>query len=267
MDYGAPPRQYSQPEPRRPARRAGDWTGPSRITLPARTRRALSDRHAAPPAASPARSNSTFSNNYARVGPVVAEYSSPATTTITGSSFVNNNSSVGAVTFLRNSIFANQGENCSPSSGYVIATYNFSSDHSCDQAFSDPSNVRGVDPKLAPLVDNGGPTKTHALLSGSPAIDAGGTSAIGCLATDQRGVQRPQGRACDIGAFEVALSPVPAAHLVVPTVVGVVGAGPARHTEAPGAGPGTNPKPPAHLAPAIGTPPISPTPRAQPDRR
>ena len=57
-----------------------------------------------------------------------------------------------------------------------------------------------VDPKLGPLQDNGGPTMTHALLFGSPAIDAGGDAS--CPATDQRGVSRPQGIACDIGAFE-----------------------------------------------------------------
>ncbi len=56
------------------------------------------------------------------------------------------------------------------------------------------------DPKLGALQDNGGSTKTMALLKGSAAIDAGvdGT----CLSTDQRGVLRPQGPHCDIGAYE-----------------------------------------------------------------
>ena len=49
------------------------------------------------------------------------------------------------------------------------------------------------------LADNGGPTLTHALVAGSPAIDAAGDSG---LETDQRGVTRPQGRADDIGAVE-----------------------------------------------------------------
>jgi CSLREA domain-containing protein len=57
-------------------------------------------------------------------------------------------------------------------------------------------------PDLGPLQDNGGPTETMALLPGSPAIDAGSNS--GCPATDQRGVPRPQGPACDIGAYESA---------------------------------------------------------------
>lgn len=60
-----------------------------------------------------------------------------------------------------------------------------------------------VDPVLGALTDNGGPTATFALLAGSPAIDAADTPA-GCgFAVDQRGIVRPQGPACDIGAFEL----------------------------------------------------------------
>ncbi len=57
---------------------------------------------------------------------------------------------------------------------------------------------------LGPLADNGGPTQTMALLTGSPAIDAASPTvcATETLGIDQRGVARPQGRACDIGAFE-----------------------------------------------------------------
>jgi len=55
---------------------------------------------------------------------------------------------------------------------------------------------------LSPLGNNGGPTQTHALPAGSPAIDASPADA-GCEAADQRGVTRPQFAACDIGAFEV----------------------------------------------------------------
>jgi hypothetical protein len=60
-----------------------------------------------------------------------------------------------------------------------------------------------IDPKLAPLAINGGATKTHALLQGSPAIDRGPSSSVGGLpGFDQRGVLRPQGLAFDVGAFE-----------------------------------------------------------------
>jgi len=62
---------------------------------------------------------------------------------------------------------------------------------------------------LEPLEDNGGPTMTHALLPGSVAIDQ--IPEVACLddedlalAADQRGVARPQGLACDVGAFEYA---------------------------------------------------------------
>jgi hypothetical protein len=58
---------------------------------------------------------------------------------------------------------------------------------------------------LGPLADNGGPTQTHALLPSSPAIDAGDNN--GCPPTDQRGVARPSGLACDIGAYEVEGEP------------------------------------------------------------
>ena len=57
-----------------------------------------------------------------------------------------------------------------------------------------------LDPHIGSLADNGGPTLTHALLPGSPAIDAAGPA---CLPYDQRGVPRPQGPACDIGAYEL----------------------------------------------------------------
>jgi uncharacterized repeat protein (TIGR01451 family) len=67
--------------------------------------------------------------------------------------------------------------------------------------FSGTGDAHGVDPKLAPLADNGGPTRTEALLAGSPAINAGDPAL--CPATDQRGVTRPQEGACDAGAFEL----------------------------------------------------------------
>ncbi len=65
----------------------------------------------------------------------------------------------------------------------------------------DPSgNIYGRDPLLGPLVNNGGLTLSHALLPGSPALDAGNSS--GAPGTDQEGLSRPQGQNVDIGAFE-----------------------------------------------------------------
>lgn len=57
-----------------------------------------------------------------------------------------------------------------------------------------------ADPMLDPLASNGGPTNTQALRAGSAAINAGAE----CAPADQRGVPRPQGAACDIGAYEFA---------------------------------------------------------------
>ena len=55
------------------------------------------------------------------------------------------------------------------------------------------------DPLLGPLADNDGGTQTHALRPGSWAIDATKYT----LTTDQRGISRPAGANCDIGAFEM----------------------------------------------------------------
>lgn len=75
------------------------------------------------------------------------------------------------------------------------------------------TDVLRRDPRLGSLADNGGPTRTHALRAGSPAIDAWpvlrGTTRTGCPATDQRGVRRPAAGAghdplrCDIGSVEM----------------------------------------------------------------
>jgi hypothetical protein len=61
--------------------------------------------------------------------------------------------------------------------------------------------VNVPDPMLGPLQDNGGPTETHALLPGSPAINQ--IPGAACeVTTDQRGQPRPVGDGCDVGSFE-----------------------------------------------------------------
>lgn len=70
-------------------------------------------------------------------------------------------------------------------------------------------NITGLDPNLGPLDYNMGSTKTHALLTGSPAIDAGDNQT--CAPTDQRGIARPQDgddddqAVADIGSFELII--------------------------------------------------------------
>lgn len=68
-------------------------------------------------------------------------------------------------------------------------------------------NKTGQNPKLGSLQNNGGSTSTHALLPGSPALNAGNPAGCtdelgGPIRRDQRGVARPHGTACDIGAYE-----------------------------------------------------------------
>jgi Ca2+-binding RTX toxin-like protein len=68
------------------------------------------------------------------------------------------------------------------------------------------TSTNPIDPLLSPLQDNGGSTFTHALLPGSPAIDAANPFAN--VRIDQRGVSRPQGNGFDIGAFEAISTPI-----------------------------------------------------------
>ncbi|HEY7150232.1 MAG TPA: choice-of-anchor Q domain-containing protein, partial [Solirubrobacterales bacterium] len=100
----------------------------------------------------------------------------------------------------RNSIIAlNHGAN-GPDCGTPTPTggHNIEGGTSCD--FTTGGDLQNTDPLLGQLADNGGPTQTLALLRHSPAIGAGNDAT--CPATDQRGVPRPQGGHCDIGAFE-----------------------------------------------------------------
>lgn len=149
------------------------------------------------------------------------------TVTVTNSTIVTNtaagagsgggiNNLGGAVT-VKNTIVADNAEdNCG--GAITSAGHNLEDADTCD--FDAAGDQANTDPMLEPLADNGGSTPTHALLSGSPAIDAGDDAA--CPATDQRGVSRPadgdlDGTAiCDIGAFEYA----PTIHtLYLPVVV------------------------------------------------
>jgi CSLREA domain-containing protein len=151
-------------------------------------------------------SNSTFSGNSANSGGVLGNN---GIATVTNSTFSGNSASSAGVivndtginnTFhLRNTIIANSlsGGDCTTPPDTNIN--NLIEDGSCSPALSG-------DPNLGPLQDNGGPTHTMALLSGSPAIDAGDDTS--CPATDQRGITRPQGPHCDIGAFEVEVQSI-----------------------------------------------------------
>ena len=134
--------------------------------------------------------NVTFSDNVAQPGNNV-QFTAPA---ISGGLFLQ----AGGMN-LKNSILSNSispfGTDC-----FSLGTVN-----QTNNLIESPGNCGAptvtADPKLGPLQDNSGPTETMALQTGSPAIDAGDDA--NCPATDQRGLPRPQGSHCDIGAYEL----------------------------------------------------------------
>jgi hypothetical protein len=131
--------------------------------------------------------NNTFALNDAQAGtglPNGTSYGGGIYSTNGGTTLVN--------TILTNGSFS---ANCFGT--LLDSGHNLSSDSSCN--FSAAGSLNNTDPKLAQLDNYGGPTPTMALLSGSPAIDGGGSP---FPSTDQRGHARPFGPAPDIGAFE-----------------------------------------------------------------
>jgi CSLREA domain-containing protein len=145
--------------------------------------------------------NSTFSSNGALLSGGGIDNGTLSELTVTNSTFSGNSAGSGgsingfvSVT-LRNTIVANSptGGNCSGSFIDGGGNLNYP-DTTCPGI--------NADPLLGPLQANPpGDTATHALLPGSPAIDA--AVLANCPPTDQRGVPRPQGAGCDIGAFEL----------------------------------------------------------------
>jgi RHS repeat-associated protein len=130
-----------------------------------------------------------------------------------GGVFVNDST---ATLTLQNTIVAgnvsNAGGGFNRDVGHWLGVYDSASSNNLIGAtgwISFVSSNKTGDPRLAPLGDYGGPTKTHALLSGSPAID-GGSNASTAQVTDQRGFSRvvddsavgPADHTVDIGAFE-----------------------------------------------------------------
>jgi predicted outer membrane repeat protein len=154
-------------------------------------------------------SNSTFAGNNANGGGGIFIRNGAAqvsNSTFSGNSATNggggiyNYNNEGAVTTLQNTIVAN-----SPAGGNCAGAI---ADGSGNLSYPD-TTCPGInsDPKLGPLQNNLGPTQTVALLPGSAAIDAGNDAICAAAPVnnlDQRGISRPQGPHCDIGAFEVA---------------------------------------------------------------
>lgn len=120
---------------------------------------------------------------------------------------------LGGVETIQNSILAGNiaygtGRDCCGS--IVSSGYNLIGSTSGCTFSSNSGDLTNFHPLLDPLQDNGGTTYTHALLSGSPAINAGnpappGSGGGACEADDQRAIPRPVDAECDIGAYEGSL--------------------------------------------------------------
>ena len=163
--------------------------------------------------------NTTFSNNsagngggiYRHSGSLDIEHSTifenTATNAYGGIYFGGSDTEIGGT--LSNSIVAGNTANAMPSdvTGTIFANYNLI-ESPVGVTVVGPGNILEADPLLGPLQDNGGPTLTHELLAGSPAIDAGDPAAVagvdGVPLYDQRGFaySRVVGGRIDIGAFE-----------------------------------------------------------------
>jgi len=160
--------------------------------------------------------NSTLSGNSANQGGGIYNYA-PLNlnhVTFSGNSAVEGanlyivHDSIRSATQMTNTLIANAltSSNCAGNPLFITDNgYNLADDGTCNltNPTSKPNTAALINPTLA---NNGGYTDTHALLDGSPCIDAIPCGTNGCggsILTDQRGISRPQGNGCDIGAFEL----------------------------------------------------------------
>jgi hypothetical protein len=155
--------------------------------------------------------NSTLSGNYANLsGGGINGGGSIMNSTISG----NNGGGivVNGPLEIRNTILkAGAGANISNQGGAVTSRgYNVCSDNG-GGFLNGPGDQINTDPLLGPLQDNGGPTFTHELLKGSPAIDAGDPNFTPPPYYDQRGpgFSRVRNDRIDVGSFEVQLGSAP----------------------------------------------------------
>jgi len=160
--------------------------------------------------------NVTVSGNTGNAGAGIFQHSGPANLNSVTVAFNHAQESAGGVNgsvTVRNTIIANNLADefplpdCSPDPSVSQGHNLIQHISGCTFSGNTASDIYGQDPLLGALASNGGPTQTHALQAGSPALDAGdpstpGTGGTSCPAGDQRGILRPQNAHCDIGAFE-----------------------------------------------------------------
>ncbi len=169
-------------------------------------------------------SNSTLSDNYCLFYGLGGGIYCGGTLTIEKSTLSNNSATQGGRIYNEGSIGIGNtvlnrgdasGENVFNNGGTITsAGYNLSSDDG-GGVLNGPGDLINTDPLLGPLQDNGGPTFTHELHPGSPAVDAGDPNFTPPPFYDQRGPDfwRVRNNRIDIGSFEVqngpALTPTP----------------------------------------------------------
>jgi hypothetical protein len=151
---------------------------------------------------SPELMNVTFTNNSADYGGAMLNRDANSNPTLTHVTMSNNIAVInggalgnsGTPIIMNSILWGNSGGEIFNIFGTPVIT------HSIVQGGHTGTGNLDEDPLLGPLQDNGGFTETMALSAGSPAINAADDTS--CPATDQRGVTRPQGSHCDIGAYE-----------------------------------------------------------------
>jgi hypothetical protein len=147
--------------------------------------------------------------------PATAQATFMSVTLATNGAPVGANLENGSTATVQNAIVADPqggGENCQG----ALASHGYNIDTGTSCGLGLPTDRPGTDPQLTPLQDNGGPTKTRAITSTSPAVDHGVSSG---LSRDQRGVRRPSdqpgianaagGDGSDIGSFEILDATLP----------------------------------------------------------
>ena len=122
--------------------------------------------------------NSTFAGNHAFSGE-------------------NIHNALGAQANATNTLFVGDSDRDQCSGGAIAGSNNLAFDPT---EGDDCGSTQTDDIFLGPLKNNGGPTPTHAIVPGDDAENGG----LNCPPTDQRGVPRPQGAGCDVGAYELA---------------------------------------------------------------
>ena len=138
--------------------------------------------------------NSTISGNSARFGGGITNFYGTVTLV---RSLISGNTAQGLPEIMNN--YYNYGANIIGNNFNLIGHNGDAGSNGFSPSGSDIVPSQPLAAILSPLANNGGPTLTHALVTGSPAVDA----ALTGPAADQRGVTRPQGSAFDIGAFEL----------------------------------------------------------------